>query len=904
MASHVKASHAGDSTNGPVATPIKAALAHDKNMAAEFLAVLDPAADNFTFQLFSDSGDGYAEIFHGSLDEVWPKVEALNTSAGRIGVFVTINQTDLQGRRTENIKRARALFADADGLDQIERSREVMRTSGATPTMVVRSSPGRAHFYWCCDDLPLGAFPALQSALIQKLGTDPAVKDLPRVMRLPGTLHLKEPGYPRKVTFKVFNSQPWKADELATQLGLSAPSNAKERARHTNNHDLENSNGFTPAEAERLRRIFGLPALVRNEFGAGLETNLEEIRSAVAAIPASAISTEHDWVKFTRGLAHEARVYEGQAEQLWEIVDAASRRAPRYDQIENRKRWLRYVDEALDRANPITIATVFDLAKQHGWSGWSPGVTPGTVQGVTPASNLPPPNVAIYTPGNEEGCRRLLDEVVAADARTFTLGDRAGPLVILRVPDEDTVPLATRWDSDLPGATLAMPADIMQRAERLTWQVPKSGKLVRSHPPRGFVGDYLLQMRGQYGAPPLRGIVRVSPIDDDGEIRLVSGYDLQSGLYHDRAPIFDLPQDPSREDVREAEQALLHPYSKYRFENDAAGPALILAAIFTAIERPFLAAAPMFVVRSSMPGTGKGLIVRSLVRLAFDTVPVVITWGGTGEEFEKRFAALLLQAPGALSIDNANGMQIQGDLLEAFITEGCADIRPLGRSEMVKVRSRSFITLTGNNPVITGDMARRTLVLDILPRSADPERDQYNFNPVEVVRERRTDFLRAAYTIMRAFRRAGMPSQRLPAVGSFDEWSRKVRDLVCWVQGYDISEAFRRNKDEDPRRQGDASLLSALFDHFGKTPFKSSEVNVIYERVADYRRSPHTRPTLSATEQALHAALDDVLGSRNVNAKLFGYWARRVKGARLGAFVLSTQHDTATNANTITVQRM
>jgi hypothetical protein len=312
----------------------------------------------------------------------------------------------------------------------------------------------------------------------------------------------------------------------------------------------------------------------------------------------------------------------------------------------------------------------------------------------------------------------------------------------------------------------------------------------------------------------------------------------------------------------------------------------------------------MFVVRSSMPGTGKGLIVRSLVRLAFNTAPVVITWGGTGEEFEKRFAALLLQAPGALSIDNANGMLVQGDLLEAFITEGYADIRPLGRSEMVKVRSRSFITLTGNNPIITGDMARRALVLDILPRSADPERDQYDFHPVEVIGRRRPDFLRAAFIIMRAFRQAGMPSQGLPAVGSFDEWSRKVRDLVHWVRGFDISDAFRRNKDEDPRRQGDASLLAALFDHFGNTQFKSSEVNTIYERVADHRRSPLTRPAPPATEQALHAALDDVLGSRNVNAKLFGYWARRVKGARLGAFVLSTQHDTATNANTITVQRM
>ena len=57
-------------------------------------------------------------------------------------------------------------------------------------------------------------------------------------------------------------------------------------------------------------------------------------------------------------------------------------------------------------------------------------------------------------------------------------------------------------------------------------------------------------------------------------------------------------------------------------------------------------------------------------------------------------------------------------------------------------------------------------------------------------------------------------------MGSFDEWSRKVRDLVYWLTGYDVSEGFRRNKAEDPRRQGDAALLAALYQHFGTNPSK------------------------------------------------------------------------------------
>ena len=600
--------------------------------------------------------------------------------------------------------------------------------------------------------------------------------------------------------------------------------------------------------------------------------------------------TEHggnhdDYVKLTLAIARSGVI---NAEDIF--VEAASI-ARDADTVEELRKFFQDCENADLRKDGVTVGTLFYVASQHGadFEQW-----------IRIAESVDP-NVALFVPGNEDECRKRLDRVVTADPKTFTLGDPTGPLVILRVPDKDALPANTRWDGDLPGTTLAMPADIMQRAEQLVWKQrgggKSTGRLSHTHPPRPFVADYLTQMRGQYGALPLRGIVRVPRIDDKGEVHFISGYDPQTGLFHDRSPVFDISLNPSRDDARRAAEMLLMPFSEYRFEDLAAGKAMLLAAIFTAIERPFLPLAPMFVVSSSMPGTGKGLIVRSLARLAFDTAPVVVTWGGNGEEFEKRLAALLLQAPAVLMIDNANGMQVQGDLLESIITEGCADIRPLGHSEIVKVRCRSLLTLSGNNPTIMGDMARRTLRNDILPRSADPERDRYPFNPVDRIRRRRPDFLLAAFIAMRAFRLAGMPRQGLPAVGSFDDWSRRVRDLVYWLTHYDVSEGFRRNKAEDPRRQADGSLLAALHQHFGTKPFKGADVIAVHEKVGGGFGS------WTPAERALHDALDEVLGSRGVNTKLFGYCARRLNGAHNGGFVLETKHDPATNANVITVRK-
>ena len=77
-----------------------------------------------------------------------------------------------------------------------------------------------------------------------------------------------------------------------------------------------------------------------------------------------------------------------------------------------------------------------------------------------------------YVPGNEVACRTALDNVVAADLSTFTSGDI---LTILRVPDQEK-PGLERWGGDLPGTTPALPADIIERAERLKWMARSGGK--------------------------------------------------------------------------------------------------------------------------------------------------------------------------------------------------------------------------------------------------------------------------------------------------------------------------------------------------------------------------------------------------------------------------------------------
>ena len=256
-------------------------LAHDRDIARDFLAALDTNATRFTFQFFSDSGSGHAQIFHGTLEELWPTVLKLNTPHRGVGVFVTVNETDFKGRSSKNIIRARGLFVDADNDQQMQCCVETFTACGAPPSMAVKSGRG-THFYFLCD-VPLDQFSALQSSLIDNVGTDAAVKDLPRVMRLPGTLHLKNPSRPRLV--KLYPTQNpvrrWQLSELVAKLGLSPTKAASNKVPHNNAHLTPAGPGLSPdlvltaANRERLKKFFGhLPV---ESLSDGLKADIEEI---------------------------------------------------------------------------------------------------------------------------------------------------------------------------------------------------------------------------------------------------------------------------------------------------------------------------------------------------------------------------------------------------------------------------------------------------------------------------------------------------------------------------------------------------------------------------------------------------------------------------------------------------
>lgn len=221
--------------------------------AGRFLAALDPDATGFCFQTFDDDASrkdkGLTRVLHGSLAQRSAELELLNARGA--GVFVTVNATDGDGRKSGNITRVRAVFVDLDGapLDPV-------LANGKPPHIVVESSPGKWHAYWRVAALPLGDFEPVQRALAAQFSGDPKVCDLPRVMRLPGFMHRKSEPFVSRI-IETNARGPYSGDEF--ERPPPEPTSQREtdnRWSRLNSAALKNLSAWVP-------NLFGSNAVLR-----------------------------------------------------------------------------------------------------------------------------------------------------------------------------------------------------------------------------------------------------------------------------------------------------------------------------------------------------------------------------------------------------------------------------------------------------------------------------------------------------------------------------------------------------------------------------------------------------------------------------------------------------------------
>jgi len=348
------------------------------------------------------------------------------------------------------------------------------------------------------------------------------------------------------------------------------------------------------------------------------------------------------------------------------------------------------------------------------------------------------------------------------------------------------------------------------------------------------VAKLYLDNRDGWGLRPLDGITSAPLLHADGTVRAAEGYDPATRLWCERVPAVEVPDRPSQADAAAALLRLRRRFRTFAFADpkriteggapvpvvDLAKPpgadeSAFLCALLTAVCRPCLWLAPGLLVRApeySGAGTGKGLLVRCICAIAFGARPVAITAGGTAEELDKRITSALMEAGATLFLDNVNGTALKSDVLASAITERPAAVRPLGRSATVQLNPTAFVAVTGNGLLLSEDMARRFLTVELDAGVEDAEARDFRGDLLGETIAAREALLLDVLTIWRWGRLLG---DALPAgrpLGSFNEWSRWCRDPLVALGCRDPAQRVADAKAKDPRRQRVAEIFTAWWE--------------------------------------------------------------------------------------------
>lgn len=216
-------------------------LALDLDAAHRHLAALDDADAPFIFAAFPErpGANGRPRHIVSRLRDAAPKLARAQRDG--YGVFVTVNAMRGVRRRTIDVARVRAVWAERDqpgpGLS-------------LPPSLIVATSHGRQHDYWLVDPRePLAPFDArrINRQIAARCGADAAATDLARVLRLAGSLNLKGP--PFRVHIQDAALRRYRASEIIEAV----PPPAQRAARRTTRGvPFDQSN--TPATVDAIVR--------------------------------------------------------------------------------------------------------------------------------------------------------------------------------------------------------------------------------------------------------------------------------------------------------------------------------------------------------------------------------------------------------------------------------------------------------------------------------------------------------------------------------------------------------------------------------------------------------------------------------------------------------------------------
>jgi hypothetical protein len=502
---------------------------------------------------------------------------------------------------------------------------------------------------------------------------------------------------------------------------------------------------------------------------------------------------------------------------------------------------------------------------------------------------------------------RMLDQaegaLLEAEAGLYQTGERVVRPIRLEGPTNAEGRIDENGTTREPGALLLREPGTLRLLEymiaHVRWtrvKVLKNGKTmeVPCVPPVSFAAHYLARI-GEWNLPVIDGLCQTPTLRHDGSLLAAEGYDPQSRLLVDYGGIAygKIPDRPTQAEAEAALAQLLDIVKGFPFDGNADGTtpcpsrSVWLAMLLTVLIRRVLVAAPFFLTDSPKAGNGKTLLLDTVAIIATGKAATSISQGANDEEDEKRIAGVLLDGDPFCFIDNVE-RPIGFELLNTILTQPSHKVRVLGRTGNIPVRTNITLAASGNNIRVRGDMVRRTLKCRIDAGMEQPETRAFIGDLKDTVRRDRSDLVRSALIILRAFITAAESGRQavfgeLEPYGSYEQWSQLVRAPLVWLAQPDPCDSRASLRDDDPVTLGLGALIAAWASELATAKvadstdvgwYTTTQICEEADAVEQYGRGALTRPALHAALQGLMRRGIDQMALGRVLAK----YVDRVEG--------------------------
>ena len=317
-------------------------------------------------------------------------------------------------------------------------------------------------------------------------------------------------------------------------------------------------------------------------------------------------------------------------------------------------------------------------------------------------------------------------------------------------------------------------------------------------------------------------ILRTPALGDGGVLWRADGYHPAHRAFLDLpTALHDLSPMPLAEAVGWLRDELL---VDFPFVDDVdrthAVAALLLPFVRPAIDGP----TPLHLIEAPTEGTGKSLLADALVRVATGRAAQPTTVPRGDDATRKKLTAILTEAPVAVVLDNLAGL-VDSASLAALLTATTWADRRLGETQMLALPNHALWLATGNNPLLSRELARRAVRIRLDAGSATPwtGRTYRHANLGRWVDTHRRELVRAVLGLVQAWVEAGQPDAGA-SLGSFEAWARVVGGVVTHAgfSGFltgDVAEIG-----VDPEEAEWAALVAAWGETHGTAKLRASEV--------------------------------------------------------------------------------